>query len=1094
MKNQFCIRTLGFLMALVIVLSMPVVSVFADELMQTNDEESEAPVSEYSVFLTALEQLEQYADIYVREHADEESVALVINFIRTGVDKYNSGTWNTFCGEENTAFTSFVAEQDALYGTNASCLRNLGTFTIPNGNSVEFDHMFGCMDMAYHTGNQSTADLGSWAGDICDLLQLSHNYGVSGTVDEMVAEISTNDRLFLYDDPSSHSFGQRDLYGDLDAFYILQRINSGNTISQIMKSYFTANLNDSFRAAFFIDNRLGGVKTRTDIRNAVFEIYYANEGIRTLEGTYITDGINPDLRKACCYVFADYLYNTALDRLENPYYTTFSSQGSLIAPGVTQEIKMAMTQDNKQIVYYIATADISRDDVQVYANYGYNDATTWRMTRVSEQIAAAQAKHSDPNDTDNYIPNYNAVVGINADFYNMSTGVPSGALVMNGVEYHPCWSNFFAILNDGTPVLADKSQWNTYKDQVVEAVGTSVWLVKDGKIVVNASSNYYNERASRTAVGITYDGRVVFMVLDGRQEPFSAGGSYIEIAQIMLDAGCIAAMNLDGGGSSTYVAKQEGFDTPVVVNRPSDGYERSVSSSLMVVSTAKPSNVFDHAVISADYDYLSVGSSLEITASGVTATGGAIAMPEGTTLQVSDPSIGYISGNTFTANALGDIQVCAISENGDVLGSKTLHVVEPTNVSFTKTSINAIYGVAEELPLEATYNGKPAKINPNDVIFGFLKITLQSIGNLEGGAINTTRTELVFDYPEAGVINGFTFTGNAEGNLRTLTIGAIQTSKFEEIQEIINEAFMAAYLQALEDGYPQDQAQLIAEEAAVKQGIEYATKVTVYLYNQDEATFDFSEATGGDGLLYWKRNVTNSNYDDEQNTYYVKNVSDPSVVSYTFAVDMSKMPIPQKLTGLLFMLPGGDQEGRTAWDFLLQLAERISPLTTVTVTIEIPEGFEADISGLQIVNEYFDLTSAEIDGRIITIIGNFKMQTEPINPTTANPICVVSGLKLTPTDSAAWSDDNSLNVELTGIMSYDIYAHFHVLKSLASQEEFQELYGLYPYDNSENINDDYGAHFSNASDDPEEFHDSFIICAYSKQGWVYQNIINFFEL
>ena len=74
-----------------------------------------------------------------------------------------------------------------------------------------------------------------------------------------------------------------------------------------------------------------------------------------------------------------------------------------------------------------------------------NDGSTWAMARVSDQMAAAQAKHSNPDDPDNYIENYNAVLGVNADFYNMSTGTPSGALVMEGVEYHGVGSeNFFA--------------------------------------------------------------------------------------------------------------------------------------------------------------------------------------------------------------------------------------------------------------------------------------------------------------------------------------------------------------------------------------------------------------------------------------------------------------------------------------------------------------------------------------------------------------------------------------------------------------------------------------------------------------------------
>ena len=195
------------------------------------------------------------------------------------------------------------------------------------------------------------------------------------------------------------------------------------------------------------------------------------------------------------------------------------------------------------------------------------------------------------------------MVGVNADFYNMTNGAPSGALVMEGVEYHSgSGANFFAILKDGTPIIGVPSDYAKYKDNIAEAVGGSIMLVRDGKIVVGSSGNYYDSRASRTCVGITADNRVVLMVMDGRQEPVSAGGSAIEIAQVMLDAGCVVAINLDGGGSTTFVAKEEGEDELSVVNRPSDGYARSVSSSLMVVSTAKPSNEFDHAIVSADYD------------------------------------------------------------------------------------------------------------------------------------------------------------------------------------------------------------------------------------------------------------------------------------------------------------------------------------------------------------------------------------------------------------------------------------------------------------------------------------------------------------
>ena len=107
---------------------------------------------------------------------------------------------------------------------------------------------------------------------------------------------------------------------------------------------------------------------------------------------------------------------------------------------------------------------------------------------------------------------------------------------------------------------------------------------------------------------------------------------------------------------------------------------------------------------------------------------------------MSDDSVGTLSGNVFTASALGDVQVRLVAADGTVLGVKSLHVVEPTEVKFSKDTLNVIYGKTAQLPLEATYNGNPVKINPNDVQFGFLKISLQSIGELEGGSVNTTKT------------------------------------------------------------------------------------------------------------------------------------------------------------------------------------------------------------------------------------------------------------------------------------------------------------------------------------------------------------------
>lgn len=152
MQKSRAAKVISLILAIIMLAGIFPASVLAD---------SGNTVNSYDEFITDLTCLENYANEYVSEHPNEDTAALVINYVRSGVEKYTSGTWTTFCGPENTAFVNFVAQQDEANGTFAAKLRSLDKFVLPNGDEVEFAHMFGAMDMAYHTGNQKTADLGS---------------------------------------------------------------------------------------------------------------------------------------------------------------------------------------------------------------------------------------------------------------------------------------------------------------------------------------------------------------------------------------------------------------------------------------------------------------------------------------------------------------------------------------------------------------------------------------------------------------------------------------------------------------------------------------------------------------------------------------------------------------------------------------------------------------------------------------------------------------------------------------------------------------------------------------------------------------------
>ena len=368
-------------------------------------------INDYSTFLASLKVLEGYAQTYAREHAGEDATGLVINYIRCGVEKYTSGSWVMLAGEEKAEFTKYVSDQDTANGTTtAGALRSLTEFTLPIGDKVDFVHMFGCMDISYHTMQTNAsaavtnADLGGWGGDICDLIDYTKKYSpiTSTTVEDMAYELRTDGKHLGYDDPSEnddvHSFGILDLYGDLDAYYLVQNLTGGKTISAVMSSYFNSNLTDKFRAEFLLRNRFSGVGTKEEIRSAVLSVYKSNTAIAALETSRGLTDID-DLRTACCYAFADYLYELTggiTDKPSNDYYTVYSSETSTLAPGVTQTLRSATAKDGKTLVYYIATADVTRSDVSIYANYKDNVGTPWGKARVQDQMDSAQARPSAP--------------------------------------------------------------------------------------------------------------------------------------------------------------------------------------------------------------------------------------------------------------------------------------------------------------------------------------------------------------------------------------------------------------------------------------------------------------------------------------------------------------------------------------------------------------------------------------------------------------------------------------------------------------------------------------------------------------------------
>lgn len=114
---------------------------------------------------------------------------------------------------------------------------------------------------------------------------------------------------------------------------------------------------------------------------------------------------------------------------------------------------------------------------------------------------------------------------------------------------------------------------------IVAAIGGGPQIVRSGAPVYSAGEWFTTRqlapRAPRSAVGQLRDGRIVLVAVDGRQPGYSVGLTNFELAQALVRLGAVTGMALDSGGSTTMA-----FDG-ALLNRPSDGGERRISTALM---------------------------------------------------------------------------------------------------------------------------------------------------------------------------------------------------------------------------------------------------------------------------------------------------------------------------------------------------------------------------------------------------------------------------------------------------------------------------------------------------------------------------------
>lgn len=268
-----------------------------------------------------------------------------------------------------------------------------------------------------------------------------------------------------------------------------------------------------------------------------------------------------------------------------------------------------------------------------------------------------------------------------------------------------------------------------------EALSNAQWaggvgdlMIENGQLTDSANWQHNdNVRAPRSALGVMPDGSLLLYTIDGRQSGYSIGLTQLELAEELLAQGCVWAVNLDGGGSTSLSAWLPGQNGSTIQNLPSDGKARPCATYLLLV--AKPSSNGHPAHLAMKQQGLCVltGSSLTLPETVVLDSDLNILEETLSDLSITSLSrLGEVEDGVYTAGSTPGTDILKLrSHLWGIDGYVPIHVVDTlTELSITQTgSGDALTQIklkpAETISLAAagSYWNRPAMRDVNAIVW-----------------------------------------------------------------------------------------------------------------------------------------------------------------------------------------------------------------------------------------------------------------------------------------------------------------------------------------------------------------------------------------
>jgi len=322
--------------------------------------------------------------------------------------------------------------------------------------------------------------------------------------------------------------------------------------------------------------------------------------------------------------------------------------------------------------------------------------------------------------------------------------IPSGKVVLSG--HGTAYDFLKGYCQVGDTIRMVQNMGGSTLDQITQFVGGGPKMLRNGVDVTASNTegigaSFYAVRHPRTAVGFNGDSTVVyFVVCDGRRSS-SIGMTLHTMADFMASIGAQHAVNLDGGGSSSFVLRNS------VKNRPSDGSERSVANSMLCVSSA-PNGPFMHLQTIQDSIAVYKNKSVYTGITGWDEFYNPTGIPSWDSINVTfNTAYGTFNSNMFTTNESEGDFILKADYNGDV-DSVLIHIIELSDlVSYPQTAIvDSVNSVTFEVTASNEAGGRTVY---NNELFEFTVLDSNIASVNEDGeviGVNNGETQLIIRY------------------------------------------------------------------------------------------------------------------------------------------------------------------------------------------------------------------------------------------------------------------------------------------------------------------------------------------------------------